>query len=430
MSALSSVPRLNQRLAARFHQRQTTMLTRSLRVAVRAASRYGAIAGAVAKLAKSVGLSGQEKIRKALGAALDAARQSLGDDLVQIGLAGHASAADAVLAALPVEWLPIFAGMAAVRIPEAATARQFEPDPWEVAYDWETIAQRGVDRDEAMRMIRGLLMPAPTEEQAWEWLSQGASGGMAWDERLKHWEDKARTSMLNELSIGLAAEENVDKLRARIKPFADGVAWKAQRIARTEGNRVAEQASRACFGGMGDLLDGMQIVAVIDQWTRPEHAARNGRVYRRDKDDAYHDESGDLLPDLPDEPNCRCMTIPVLSMPDEFKNEPALRATFETAAGDLIPDPASYTDWWQGAGERERSTAVGVKRYQAVRDRLERKPRWTDFIDADGKLLPVGDLKKESADKRAARIAEVEMVLKKREAFSQIASQGMITRAR
>lgn len=425
MPALPSIPRLNQRLAARFHQRQTATLARSQRIAVRAASRYTAIPGAIARLAAEVGLAGLDKIRQALDAALEAARQSLADDLVQAGLAGHASAADAVLAALPADWLPIFAGMAAARVSEAATAAQPEPDPWEVSYDWEPIAQRDVNRDEAMQMIRGLLMPAPTEAQAREWLTQAIPGGIDWDTRLRRWEAPARAAMLNELSIGLAAEENVDKLRARIRPFADGIAWKAQRIARTEANRVTERASRACFEGMGDLLDGMQIVAVIDEWTRPHHAARNGRIYRRTAEGQYRDDAGDPLPDLPDEPNCRCMAIPVLSMPEEFKRDPALRAVFETAAGNLIPDPSSYTDWWERAGERERMTAVGMKRYQAVRGRLGREPEWVDFIDAEGKLLPIDKLTSETPAARDERRIEVQTILDARKRmFTAVASRG------
>ena len=419
-----SAARLNQRLAARFHQRQTAVLTRAKRVADELGSRYRQIADDLARWGHARGLGGAAALGDALDASLESSRDAMGDALLQAGLDAHATAAGAIVKALPREWVTVFARMAAARIPEA-TAPDLAPDPWDVVYDWEPIASRAVSRDEALQLIRGMLLPGPAEGEAREWLTLAAPGGMDWEQRLRRWEQPARAAMLNELSMGLGAEENVDQLRARLKPYADGIAWKAQRIARTEANRVAERASQAAYEGMGELVDGVQIVAVMDEWTRPHHAARNGRVYRRGPDGTYRDDAGDPLPDLPDEPNCRCMTIPVLSMPDQFKRDPALRATFETATGQLIPDPASYTDWWQQAGERERMTAVGVRRYQTARQVLGSAPAWADFLHPDGTLLSTDALKSETPAERAYRRTTVDGVLADlKRAFRILASRG------
>lgn len=237
--------------------------------------------------------------------------------------------------------------------------------------------------------------------------------------------------MLSHLVQGLVAGENVDQLRARLEPFADGLAYKAQRIARTEGCRVAERAGRSGYEQLGGMLQGLQIVAVMDEWTRPHHAARNGRIYLRGPDGLYRDDAGQLLPDLPDEPNCRCMTIPVLQTPEVLKRNPAALAAFETAAKELIPDPASYRDWWAGASERERMIAVGVKRYQAMRDLLAsepmpREPEWADFIDPKGRLIPKETLQAESPTDRANRRRKVDELLAQRQrAFQVVASTGL-----
>lgn len=424
-----SVTTLNQRLAARFHQRQAGVVRRSNVVADRIGPLYRELAAELAEIAAEEGLAGLAELRKAVDAALDDARRALGDALTQAGLDGHDSAAEAVLRALPREWLGIFAGVAAAKI-EEARAPELEPDPLEVRYEWEPIAQRAVSRDEAMSLIRGMLLPSPTEDQARAWLTDAPPGGLSWEERLRRWEGPARAAMLSELSIGLAAEENVDDLRGRLKPFADGIAWKAQRIARTEANRVAERASRAAFDGMGELVDGLQVVAVMDEWTRSEHAHRNGRIYRRGEDGVYRGDDGEELPDLPDAPNCRCMTIPVMSIPEAFEQDPALRATFETATKDLIPDPASYSDWWKRADPREQMTAVGVRRWRVMSDRMStmvppRQVQWEDFLAPDGSLVPTDVLRRESLDEWAARRREVDTRIHRRRAeFATVARLG------
>jgi SPP1 gp7 family putative phage head morphogenesis protein len=101
---------------------------------------------------------------------------------------------------------------------------------------------------------------------------------------------------------GIASGENVDQLTRRIQDLEAGVYWKARRTARTESLRVAEAAQRETWDDLGGMMAGVQILAVLDQNTRPEHADRNGQIY------ADEPRAGELpmdeLPFVPDAPNC------------------------------------------------------------------------------------------------------------------------------
>lgn len=229
---------------------------------------------------------------------------------------------------------------------------------------------------------------------------------------------------------GIAGGQNVEELTKSIRDLEAGVYWKARRTARTESLRVAEMAQRETWDDLGEMMDGAQILAVLDQNTRPEHAARNGTVYAKDP------REGELpleeLPILPDEPNCRCWTVPVLVPPDEVANDPALTAVFENTAGLNVPDPAAYDRWFDQADEGARKLAVGATRYNDVAGMLDgvRKPEWTDFIDPKtGSLLTRNEIARETGAERETRKKEAEGVFREREALlREVAAKGYIAR--
>jgi len=198
-----------------------------------------------------------------------------------------------------------------------------------------------------------------------------------------------------ELVDGFAAGKNVDQLTKQILPQVTGnVRSSARRIARTESLRVANEMQRESYEDLGDLMIGTQILATLDQNTRPHHALRNGRIHYRDG----RQPGEDTLPVLPDEPNCRCFDIPVMSPPEELEDDPELAAEFRNASREAIPDPQEYSHWFQSADEGRRKIAVGAQRYNLVKQRLGnfREPEWTDFIDGEGKLLPTKQISRET----------------------------------
>ena len=280
--------------------------------------------------------------------------------------------------------------------------------------------------------VARLLFPPLSQADVDRILVSPGYNKLTWQERFQRYVPADQDAIHRELVAGIGEGENIRGLRKRMETIVAGPSYKAQRIARTEGRRVAEQGSMEAYSGMGEMLEGMQILAVMDEATRPEHAARNGKIYRVRDDgppDQFFDEEGRPLPELPDAPNCRCTSIPVLKTPKEFEDDPRVKAEFENAARENIPDPAAYTEWWQSTAEKNRVEAVGVRRYQVVDDRLSagQLPEWVDFIDTDGRLLTVKELKAETHQQREERKAAVRAMLAEREnLYRQIAAKGFL----
>ena len=283
--------------------------------------------------------------------------------------------------------------------------------------------------EEWQRVLREVVFPPPTRAEVEQMLHTKGPDGISWQGRFEALSRRISDidRMSQELIVGFSNGENLQQLKKRALPLVEGIQSSAKRIVRTEGLRIAEQVQRRSWDGLGDMMQGAQVLAVLDQNTRPEHAARNGTIYYEQP--RAGQKSMAELPMLPDQPNCRCWSTPVLQPPKELENDPEVAAAFANDAGAGIPDPASYDKWFETADPERRMMAVGARRYRAVQDMLRglREPEWTDFIDSDGELLPVSTIKSESAADRAARKYEVGEVIRKRgEQVKAIAAKGFL----
>jgi len=373
-------------------------------------------------------LSQADLLRRANGkaeAAFQRARAVTEDGLVRMVAWSHRRAADTLLNTIPLAWFRYLEPVRLAAIPEAEEEDGPELD---VEDPFGPIRRREISREEAMELIRSSLFEPPSAEDTERWLTEPVAGGLNWEERLKSWDQQARDRMLPQIVQSVSSGESLVELRKRLEPIVAGIRYKAQRIARTEGRRVAERAQLAAAEGLGEMLAGMQWMAVLDQWTRPDHAARHGKIYDRQPDGTYKARDGESMPDVPLGPNCRCMVSPVLNPPEEFASDPALRAQFKNASGDLIPDPSAYTRWFDQATQSQRKTAVGVRRYNAAKTRLGREPEWQDLIDEEGKLLSVGRINAETPAERAERRRAVDAMLAQRESlYREVSRQGFVT---
>lgn len=423
---------IDQRLASRLAQQKIKLLAQSERAAVNVGRVYDALLRDLLALATGDGVTDSlaRDAREAAERASVAARETLRQDLVASVQASRKATIATLLDTVPLRWFRAIAPeLAVLPLPEGLQERAVDDPEFGASYDFEPIAQRRLTREQAMALIRELAFP-PLSPEAVEAYLDGGPGGISWDERLRYWDSQARDQMLSQLTQGVSAGESVVELRKRLQPITDGVRWKAQRVARTEARRVAERSQVDTYAEMGDMIEAMQVIASLDQWTRPAHAARHGKTYRRQADGGFVADDGEVLPDLPDAPNCRCYASPILATPAEFLKDPVLRADFSNAQAEVIPDPAAYVQWFDRAPEKERALAVGVRRYRAVERKLSgtgQRPEWPDFIDQDGKLLTPQKIVAETADKTAERKQAVEATIARREQMYQdAAAKGMV----
>jgi SPP1 gp7 family putative phage head morphogenesis protein len=283
---------------------------------------------------------------------------------------------------------------------------------------------------EWQRVVAQVVVPPPSPLKV-EQIIQATTNGLTWQERFASLSRKIASpeALAQQLITGYAQGENLQELTRRVAPLVESIQSSARRIARTEGLRVAESIQREAWSDLdeGNMLLGVQILAVLDQNTRPEHAARNGTIYFKNAADGRPPISE--LPHLPDAPNCRCWTAPVLRPPEEFKIDPAVQAAFANQAGANIPDPSAYDQWFARADEGRRKMAVGARNYNTMAEILggSRQPEWTDFIQADGTLLTPTQLKTEAEFDRAARKLGVEAAIRQREhLLRQVAWRGFL----
>jgi SPP1 gp7 family putative phage head morphogenesis protein len=416
---------VTRRLAAWAVQRQAQRVTAADAIAQRIRSRVEALTQRIAREAQRWGLHRiAARLDPWLGDAMAQIADELTRELEMLARREFDLARQHLAAQLPTELIL------------AAIWRRFR---WRVREDHTSggqvevnIPPQGLSDDELRRIVRDHVMPPPDAQTVKDWLTKAPPGGLSWDQRLKSWHEAARRAFLAQAIHGLSQGENVAQLEKRLRPFVDGLAYKSQRIARTEACRVAQRAADAAIEGLGDIVAARQIIAVMDEHTRREHAARHGKLYRRRADGVYRDETGAPLPDLPDAPNCRCVSVPVFDVPQELRANPQLMQAMRTEANKIIPDPASYEDWWQVASTKQREMVVGVKRYDAVRRFLKqhmphRQPEFADFIATDGTLLPISALQDQTLDQwRERRLAVDLMIAQRRASYQVAASQGII----
>lgn len=281
---------------------------------------------------------------------------------------------------------------------------------------------------EWLQIVREFIFPPPTAIEISTMLERPDSNtGVSWQERLRGLSKLfvSARGVLNEVVSGFAEAENISQIAKRLEPMVQGVKHSARRIARTEGMRVAEQVQRRTWDQFGDMQIGAQLIEVMDERTRPTHRLRNGTVYYKNGTPPLSE-----MPDLPDAPNCRGQSVPVLRPPEGIDDDPVLKAAFANNQGDGIPDPATYDGWFKNADPQRRKLAVGVGRYRDMEKALggSREPEWTDFIDAEGKLLPRRQLQTEAPHDRDQRKTNVQKTINDRaELLRQVSSFGFLT---
>lgn len=225
--------------------------------------------------------------------------------------------------------------------------------------------------------------------------------GLSWDARISRLSRLAPPKLVADSLIdGIAAGENPRQLEKRLRPILNGNRASAMRVARTESIRVAETMQREQYMSVESVI-GAQILSVLGETTRPEHAARHGTIYWKP---GKGSPTTAEMPSLPDEPNCLCWSSPVFDEPEA--------AVTDAVSGPQF-DPVSMQRVFDTWTDRQRRTLIGARRYKVVADKLAgvRRPQFADFIDPKtGRLLPTQHLRGEELwrlDQRAAVARDV-----------------------
>lgn len=291
---------------------------------------------------------------------------------------------------------------------------------YQFALPIEPIEPLKLTKEEMEELVKATVFPSPSREDI-----TAALRTSDWEARLDSLSRKItdKQALLNQTIDAYAVGENIQQIKKRLEPLVGGIKSSAQRIARTEAMRVAEHMQRQTWDALGDMMDGAQIIAVLDENTRPEHATRNGTIYYRYPRGGQ--KGMDAMPDLPDEPNCRCMTVPVLVPPRELQDDPAVREAFKHVDNAGSGDAKTHNQWFASATEKQRKQVVGVKRYAEVEQLTGRTPEWSDFIKPDGSLMTLAELKAESVlDRTARKLLIDQQIAKRREAIRNIEKRG------
>lgn len=264
---------------------------------------------------------------------------------------------------------------------------------------------RSLPSDQAKDLISRLVFPPPSEDRVTELINRPFNG-MTWAERLKRLSQFAAPERLaKQFAFSYSQGKTPRQIAKDIAPFVRNYRAGALRIARTEAGRVAESLTRETYSQCDDLIEGIQVLAVLDDRNYPHHRTRHGQIYwKQEGKGEYHISE---LPDLPDEPNCRCWTAPVLITDDAVRTEKGNVAIRD--AGGTVVDPGRVSDWFDKQTEKMRAATVGPTKYRAMQDKLKRAPRWNDFIDPEtGEHLSLNQLRRETPREHAERLARVE----------------------
>ena len=183
---------------------------------------------------------------------------------------------------------------------------------------WDRILTGKVTDAVAREIVRNAEFGEPTPQQVDAVLSAtNAPDGLSAMERSKTVLpadlEQLRGIIRETMSADFSGASAVSAMKAKIAPLLDtneGINWKAKRIARTEGVRVAEAAMRQSWEPVKDLLKGIRTFTAGDSNVRSEHQVWHDLLYVRTSDGEYRQttrpSAPGLLPVFPAGPNCRC----------------------------------------------------------------------------------------------------------------------------
>lgn len=200
---------------------------------------------------------------------------------------------------------------------DGANLLEFTPDAsFNVDAAFQRILAGELSREETLDIIRELEFGSPTPEQLDAILTDSAwPDGYNAMERIvtvPRSEIAELRSKIHEY-LGLPGPDRVSAwggLASGIGDLVGNVNFKAVRIARTEGTRVAEDMLRESWKDADEFIVGIRTFTANDANVRDEHRHWHNKLYRKVSGGRFMATDGEPLPRFPAGPNCRCWSTP------------------------------------------------------------------------------------------------------------------------
>ena len=303
-----------------------------------------------------------------------------------------------------------------------------------IATDKKKITE-AVSKEQAEQIKDAIFEQIPKDKLDAIVLGGPAYGRKSWHARIAQQTQLAPPDQIAALvTTGYLQGETPTALAKRLRPWVQGVASSARRVARNESMRIAHATRMEAYENMGDMVVGYQIHATMDTRVRPEHAARSGTIYY--KKPVMGQLGLDKMPQPPLEEdgtvahNCRCWITPVLEVQSQVEDNPAAKALFTDNKDKLIPNPAVYNDWFDRASESDKERVVGKSRLKTIRNQLGagEKISWGHFVNPNnGSLIDTDVLKNEHPNIRIGRLEKFdELMADRKELTNKVYNYGYL----
>jgi len=252
------------------------------------------------------------------------------------------------------------------------------------------------DRASAAFALLDILTP-PSMREVLEIINAPVNG-LTWRERLSGMTSRrvSQRGIANAVAEAYAAGGNIDDVTRAVRPLVHESSTAARRIARTESLRVANEMHERSMDEAGDIVIGHTYTATLDAVTRPEHAARHGRVVKK---------PGYRIA-LPDGPNCRCEWIPIFDHDVKIFGRP----------GTLPPEASkveAFAGWFDQQPRHRRVAVVGTDAYARAQTKFGvQDPTWEQVTAASPSIETErirGTLEEKQTAAREARRASRRM---------------------
>lgn len=246
----------------------------------------------------------------------------------------------------------------------------------------DRLDRKGSGNGDGENPVQIFRAPDAAKVDAWIKSPNWVGDGKNWEDRLEVLSRKItdKGGLADQVTRMYAAGAKPAEIEREIRPLVSGLKVSATRIVRTETLRVAEEAQRETYRQLDSLIDGYRIFATMDDRTRPEHAARNGTFYPKD-----------ACPLVPDEPNCRCWSTPVLRNADDTI-PPALAGRIDgpiAVVNGVVQDRDEWRRWFDAQTPARQRIVIGADRMAAARDVVGNgKVQWAAVSGPDGHMLP------------------------------------------